>query len=129
LEQFVIETGSPYVVPRRLEQSLRPQHVRAEEAPRVEHGEAVVRLGREVDDGVDRPLAEDPLDELAVGNVALDEADPVLDVGEVAPLTGVREDVEHDDVVAGMPREPVADEIRADEAGAAGDEQSHEEAA
>ena len=44
--------------------------------------EAVVRLGGEVDDRVDPLVAHDALGEVAVGDVALDEDDAVLDVFE-----------------------------------------------
>ena len=43
---------------------------------------------------------------------------------EVARIAGVREQVEGDDVVVGVLLEPPADEVRADEAGGAGDEQA-----
>ena len=49
-----------------------------------------------------------------------------LDVVEVGAVAGVGEQVERDDVVVRMALEPVADEVRADEPGAAGDEQAHE---
>ena len=104
------------------EQRLRAEHVRAEEAPRVDYGVAVVGLRREVDHDVDRVLLECPLHQLAVRDVPLDQRDAVR---HVLAHAGVREQVEDDDVVTGMPVEPVADEVRADEAGAAGDEQVH----
>ncbi len=107
---------------RGFEQRLRAEHVRAEEAARVDDRVAVVGLRGEVDDDVDRVLLERPLDQLAVRDVALDQRDAVR---HVLAHAGVREQVEDDDVVAGMPVEPVADEVRADEAGAAGDEQVH----
>ena len=111
--------------PRRLQQRLRPEHVGAEEARRLDDREAVVRLGGEIDDGVDLLPLEQPLAELEVGDVALHELDLLLDRGEAAPVACVREQVEHDDAVAGMPLEPVADEVGADEAGAACHQQVH----
>src|SRR5262249_11693748 len=42
-----------------------------------------------------------------------------------APVARVREQVERNDKVFGMTCRPVADEVRADEAGRAGDEQPH----
>jgi hypothetical protein len=46
------------MVARRLEQYLCAEDVRADEARRVEDGQAVVRLGREVHDDVDRLVVE-----------------------------------------------------------------------
>ena len=63
--------------------------------------------------------------ELAVADVALDEHDPVLDRREVRPVARVGQEVVDDDVVVRVVLEPVVDEVRADEAGAAGDEKSH----
>ena len=111
--------------PSCLEQRLRPEHVRPEEPRRVDDREAVVRLGREVDDGVDPLLAKRLLGELAVADVSLHEDDPVLDRREALPVAGVGQQVVGDDVVVRMLLEPVVDEVRADEAGRAGDEKSH----
>ena len=61
-----------------------------------------------------------------VADVALDEGDPVLDVGQVGPVAGVGQHVEGHHRVLGVVLDPVPDEVRADEAGAAGDEQSHD---
>ena len=51
-----------------------------------------------------------------------DEDDPVVDVGEALAVARVGEQVVGDDVVVRVPLEPVADEVRADESGRAGDE-------
>ena len=56
------------------------------------------------------------LGELAVADVALDEGDPVLDRREALAVARVRQQVVDDDVVVGVPVEPVVDEVRADEA-------------
>ena len=109
----VVEAGDA-VPARRLEQRLRAEHVRAEEAAGVDHGEAVVRLRREVDDDADLLLREQPLHELEVADVSLDE--PHVEPVEVAPVAGVREQVERDHVVVRVTFGPVADEVRADEA-------------
>ena len=44
---------------------------------------------------------------------------------EVGPVAGVRQEVERDDRVVGMPLEPVVHEVGTDEAGRAGDEDPH----
>ena len=110
---------------RRVEERLRPEDVRAEEPRRVDHGERVVRLGGEVDDGVDVVLPQRRLGEVAVADVALDEDDPLLDGRQALAVPRVREQVVDDDVVVRVPLEPVVDEVRADEAGSAGDEEAH----
>ena len=62
-------------------------------------------------------------DRLGIGDVALVEV--VLDAVEVRAVARVGELVEHDDLVAR--RGETAHEMRADEAGAAGDEDAHRE--
>ena len=64
-----------------VKERLRPDHVRVEEAARVDDSEVVVRLGREVDDDLGALVSEET-PEVGVGNVALDERDPLLDVFE-----------------------------------------------
>ena len=80
-----MEAGDAAVA-RRLEQRLRAEDVREQEANRVEHREAVVRLGGEVHDDVDRLAFEHGGDEIEVADVTLDEGDPVVDVGEVVAI-------------------------------------------
>ena len=84
-----------------------------------------MRLGREVDDDLDVVLAQRRLRELAIADVTLDEDDPLLDRREALAVPRVREQVVDDDVVVGMPLEPVVHEVRADEPGSAGDEEAH----
>ena len=108
--------------PRCLEERLRAEHVRTEEAAGIEDGVAVVRLGGEVDDDVHRMLLERPLDEVAVADVSFDQRDAV---GNVLAHARIGEQVEDGNVVARMLLQPVANEVRADEAGPAGDEQVH----
>jgi hypothetical protein len=84
-----------------------------------------VRLRRKVDDRLDLLVPNDALDEIAVGDVPLDEDDPAVDVVQARSVTGVGKEVVGDDVVARMVVEPVADEVRADEPGRAGDEEAH----
>ena len=53
------------------------------------------------------------------------ERDAVPDVGEARPVAGVGEEVERRPASSRVVVDPVADEVRADEAGAAGDEEVH----
>ena len=76
-----------------------------------------MRLGREVDDRVD---GADLLDVLLHGDVA---AIALALRGQVGRVSGIRELVQDDDVVARG--EHALDEMRADEARAAGDEEAH----
>ena len=85
---------------RGLEQGLRAEDVGAEETAGVEDGEAVVRLGGEVDDRVDALLGEQPLGRVEVADVA--DREPDAELVEVARIAGVGELVECDDVVVRM---------------------------
>ena len=73
-------------------------------------------------------IASHAVADRAVDGVAvLDRADDELDVGQVLQVLappGVRELVEHDDLVA-LVAHPQAHEVRADEAGPSTDEQPH----
>ena len=120
----MVEAGHPGLT-RRLEQGLGADHVGAEEPAGLEDGQAVVGLRGEVDDDLGPLALEDPLHQLEVADVAFDEADPVPDGLERRQGGGVGEDVEHDELVTRMRRHPVVDEVRADEAGPAGHQQSH----
>jgi hypothetical protein len=82
-----------------------------------------VRLGGRVHDHVH--LAHELRDEVGVADVAVHEREPFVahHVGEVLEVARVGEGVERDDLVAGV-RQQVADEVRRDEPGAAGDENS-----
>jgi hypothetical protein len=84
-----------------------------------------VRLCREVDDDLDRVLAQRRLGQLAVADVPLDERDSLLDRGEAGPIARVGEQVVDDDVIVRVPLEQVVDEVRADEARSAGHEEAH----
>ena len=121
----VVEPGHA-VAAGRLGQGLGAQHVGPEEPGRVQDGQAVVGLGGEVDDDVDLVLGQGLGHHLEVADVALDEGDPVLDVGQVGPVAGVGEHVEGHDGVVGVVLHPVPDEVRADETGTAGHEESHD---
>ena len=83
-----------------------------------------VRLGGEVDDRV--AALDRRRDGVAVVDVALDELDAVRRQAlEVLAPPGVGELVEHAHRVVRVLGEPAAHEVRADEPGAAGDEQLH----
>ena len=112
-------------VARGVEQDLRADDVRPEEASGIDHRETVVRLGGEVDDDVDPLVLEHFTCELGVADVALHEGDPGSHVVEACAIPCVREQVVDDDPVVGVALEPVVDEVRADEAGPAGNENPH----
>jgi hypothetical protein len=111
--------------PRHLEKDLRTDDVRAEETGGVEHGEAVVRLCREVDHDVDLPILERGSGELGIGDVAVYEDKPILQIGEALAVPCIGEQVVRDDLVLGMALDPVAHEVRADEPRSARDEEAH----
>ena len=102
-----------------VEQDLRPEHIGRDELGRPEDRPVDVRLGGEVDD---RLTARGGFcDRVGIGDVALVEL--VLDAFEIRPIARVRQLVENDDVVPAGHEAP--HEVRADEAGAAGDENAH----
>src|SRR5207237_4814489 len=82
-----------------------------------------VRLCGRVHDHVD--VLDDIADELGVADVAVNEGEALVrhHVGKVLHVAGVRQRVERDDLVRRV-REQVADEVRRDESGAAGHEDS-----
>ena len=106
----------------RVEQDLRPFDVRRHELGRTFLDRLLdVRLRRCVDDHVD---ARDELGhESGVADVAVDERKALVahHVREVLEVSRVGERVERDHLVAGV-RQQMADHVRGDEAGAAGDE-------
>jgi hypothetical protein len=101
-------------------------------------GAVDVGLGGEVNDGVDLMLGEEAGDEGDVADVAVREniAGVGREVGEIGGVAGVGEGVEVDELRdpfdglrAGRRAffsEALADEVAADEAGAAGDKEVHE---
>ncbi len=102
-----------------LEQHLRPEELGAAEIRRPEDRAVDVRLGGEVDDRV--AAACGALDVFRYRDVALHELE--LAERQVRLVPGVGQLVEDDDVLT-APQQPL-DEVRADEAGAAGDEHAH----
>jgi hypothetical protein len=113
----------------RLEEVPRGETVDLLVEDRLRERRAHPGAGREVDHRVEALLGEEPEDELAVADVALDEPVTVLafvrrDVGALERgIVEVVEVVEHDDAVAASA--PAVGHVRADEAGSAGDEESH----
>ena len=107
---------------------LGAHHVGLEEDPVVVDRPGHVALGREVDHRV--ALADQGVHELAIADVAVPEAQAALAVvarlhvllGKVLHVARVREHVEHHDLVIGVLLEDVADEVAANETGAAGDQ-------
>ena len=83
-----------------------------------------MRLGREVDDEV-RVAPTRPSTSAGIGDVAVDEGDRVADRVQAGRVGRVGERVEHGDLRIGPVGQRVVDEVRADEAGAAGDENAH----
>jgi len=139
VEEHIVAQGAVGVFPGitgHIEEGVGAHDVGAHEGFRAEDGAVDVALGGEVDDRVDLVLGKEALDEGAVADVTLDKHIAALgagffrrlpiarlDVGEVFEVARVGEGVEIDDAPRKIwaPEEPV-DEVRADEAGAAGDE-------
>ena len=111
--------------PRSLEEGEGALHVRRDERAGVRDRPVHVALGREVDHRVD--LLHQFPDEGRVADVAADEevARVGREVREVRGVARVGQGVQVDDRAVGVARELVAHEVRADEAGAAGDEEAH----
>src|SRR5699024_7917514 len=106
------------VAAHRLEQGERADQVGVDERGRVGQRVVVVRLGGEMHHRVD---ARDQLvDQLGVGHVADDELGAAA--GQRGAVAGVGELVEHRDVDLGPQAPGQVHEVRADEAGAAGDQ-------
>jgi hypothetical protein len=110
------------VASRGLEHHLRPDRVRSREQSGIEDREAVVRLRCEVDDDFDLVLRKRARRRVRIGDVALHERDVVR---HVLAHARVGEQVVRDDVIRRMALTPMADEVRADETGGAGDEDAH----
>src|SRR5215831_14970332 len=68
----VMEAGHASLT-RSFEKGLCAEHVRSEEEARVQHRQTVVRLGREIDDHVNAVVAEQPVYEVELSDVSLDE--------------------------------------------------------
>ena len=109
------------VPPAGLDEGVGALDVGPQERGRVGDGVVVVGLGGVVDHGVG--LGDQAVDERGVADVAHDELDPVRgQAGDVVGVAGVGQLVEHGDVDAGVLAHDVVDEVGADEAAAAGDD-------
>ncbi len=108
-----------------VEQHLRADNVRPHERARVVDRAVDVAFGREVDHAIDA-FGEEPAHQVAVGNVAAHEpvARAAGDIREIGEIAGVRQGVEVEHGVVRVGGQRMANEVAADEAAAAGDEQS-----
>ncbi len=139
MEEHIVAQGAVGVFPGiagHIEEGVGAHDIGAHKGFRAEDGAVDVAFGGEVDNGVDAVLGKEALDEGAVADVTLYKHIAALaagffrrlpiarlDIGEVFEVAGIGEGVEIDDAPRKIwaPEEPV-DEVRADEAGAAGDE-------
>lgn len=109
------------VLPASLDEGVGALDVGLEERARVGDGVVVVGLGGVVDHGV--RLGDQAVDERGVAYVAHDELDAVRgEPRDVLGVAGVGQLVEHGDVDARVLAHDVVDEVGADEAAAAGDD-------
>ena len=118
---YVMEPGHA-VTSGSLGEGLGAEHVGPEESGRVEDGQAVVRLGGEVDHHVDLVLGQRLGHDLEITDVPLDEHDPILDISQIGPVPRIGEHVVGHHHVVGVVLHPVTHEVRADEAGPPGHE-------
>ena len=109
------------VLPAGLDERVGALDVGLQERARVGDGVVVVGLGGVVDHGVG--LGHEAVDERGVADVAHDELDAVRgEPRDVVGVAGVGQLVEHGDVDAGVLAHDVVDEVGADEAASAGDD-------
>ena len=107
-----------------LQQAQSSHHIGLGEGERVLNRAVHMALGGEVDDAVDMFVLHQLIDTLEVADVHLDEAVVrlVLDVLQVSEVAGVGQLVEVDDFVFRIFVDEEADDVAADEAGAACDD-------
>ena len=122
-------------VPAGLQDVVEPDHIALDVRIRVLDAEPDPRLRREVYDDIEVVFREDPVDEGLVGKVALDELVGVpfrfcglfLDFAQAVLLERriivVVQVVEPDDIQRLLAIQEPQHEVRADEAGGAGDEE------
>ena len=120
----MVEAADAYFE-RRPHQLDRAHHIGLEEGFRLDDRAAVVGLGGKVDDRVHGLTAKGRQGHVVVAYVAVHEGVAVavlFHVVQARRVGGVGEQVVVHDTVVRVVGEPVADEIRADETGTAGDE-------
>ena len=111
-------------LPRNLQQNVRADDVSVDEGMRAVNGSIDVRLGSEVDHGGWLMRSEHARHRDAIGDVAVheDHARILQRPFEIEQVTRVGELVDDDEPLRAV-LERMADEIRADEAGATRDEE------
>ena len=121
----VVEAGHADLA-GRLEHGLGPEHVGAEEETgvRARRGELCDSAAKWTIVSISSPRSAFSAAG-RVADVALDEDDPVLDVGQVGSVAGIGEHVVGDDMVLGVLFDPVAGEVRPDETGTSRHEKAH----
>ncbi len=117
------------IAPHRLrgfQQREGPHDIGGDKGFRSEDRPVDVRLGGKVDHAIDTLVIQQGLDQRLIADIALHEAvrRQRLDVREALQVAGIGQQIEVDDAVTRMPAQPVANEVGADKAGAAGYKQS-----
>ena len=109
----------------RVNQNLGAQNISQDEGGRIDNRPVDVRLGGKVYYSV--AIGNQLIDQLAIANIALDEfvVRTGLDLFEIFQVTGISQRIKIDNLVIRMVFQPITDEIRTDESGAAGNEQLH----
>jgi hypothetical protein len=85
-----------------------------------------MRFGREVHDGIEFLLAQQSRDQRRVANGAMNEAEFWAMIGrfQIRHIAGIGQGIEHRLPIPRMLGEPAMDEVRPDESGPAGNEES-----
>ena len=114
------------VLPAGVQEHLGAHDVGLQEDRGVLDAPVYVAFRGEVDDQVGMLCLEQVIDRLPVGDGLLDEAEVGVghDGGQSLQVAGVGEAVQTDDAVVRVGAEHIVDKVAADEAGAAGDDDS-----
>jgi len=107
---------------RRLQQAVRADDIGSHEGIRAGDRAVDVAFRREVDDRVDLVIGNDRRDQIGIADIAFDEEHVVQPV-EVVLVACIGQQVEDDDLVLGCDLAAIMDEVGANEARAAGDNQ------
>ena len=112
---------------RGLQQLLRPHDIGLEKGRGIDNGQAIVRFRGKVDHVVGAVDFEKMSGQIGILNIAADKGVAVtvvfFHILQASQVAGVGEQVVVDNAVAGIGRQPIANEIGTDETGTAGDEQ------